>query len=347
MVEPVRAARRELAEVLSAEAGTERRGQTIWLRHAVAGLIPVTAAVSFAAVRLTGGSPNPLNHLGYLPILIAAYTYGWRGAVPVSVAVAIMLGPMAAWLALPGGTEQLDAWLIRAVMFGAVAAITGTLFDHTRQATLGWRTAAIEIAQRERDGMVALARGAEAKDTDTGDHIGRVQILSEELARAAGLDADEAASIGWSAMLHDVGKLHVPDRILRKPGPLTADEWKIMRQHPIYGELILREGTGFEMARRIARWHHENVDGSGYPDGLRGSHIPLEARIVRVTDAFDAITNVRPYQAALSVEWALTELGRCAGTQFDPELVRLFEDLVERDNSLLARLVARRTVGAA
>jgi hypothetical protein len=338
-VGPIGAARRELAEVLATERGTLRRRQSVWLRHAEAATIPVTASLAFAAVRLTGGSPNPLNHLGYLPILIAAYIYGWRGALAVSLGVAVILGPMAAWMALPGGVEQLDAWLIRAVMFGAVATITGTLFDHTRQATLGWRTAAIEIAQRERDGMVALARGAEAKDTDTGDHIGRVQLLSEELARAAGLNADEAANIGWSAMLHDVGKLHVPDRILRKPGPLTADEWKIMREHPIFGERILREGTGFEMARRIARWHHENIDGSGYPDGLKGSRIPLEARIVRVTDAFDAITNARPYQAALSVEWALTELGRCAGTQFDPELVRVFEELLDRDPTLLIRLV--------
>jgi hypothetical protein len=319
----------------------------MWLRLAAAGLIPLSALLAFATVRLTGGSPNPLNHLGYLPILIAAYTYGWRGAVPVSLAVAVILGPMAAWLALPGGTEQLDAWLIRALMFGAVAVITGALFDHARRATLGWRTAAIEIAQRERDGMVALARGAEAKDTDTGDHIGRVQLLSEELARGAGLDAAEAANVGWSAMLHDVGKLHIPDRILLKPGPLNAEEWEVMRRHPLYGEQILREGTGFEMARRIARWHHENVDGSGYPDGLKGSHIPLEARIVRVTDAFDAITNSRPYKPALSVEWALNELARCAGTQFDSEIVRLLEDLVGRDRTLLARLVARRTAGAA
>jgi len=347
MVGAVRTARRELAEVLSTQRGSQLRGQVNWLRLGAAGLIPLSALLAFATVRLTGGSPNPLNHLGYLPILIAAYTYGWRGAVPVSLSVAVLLGPLAAWLALAGGTEQLDAWLIRAVMFIAVATITGALFDHARQAMLGWRTAAIEIAQRERDGMVALARGAEAKDTDTGDHIVRVQLLSEELARAIGLDAEEAANIGWSAMLHDVGKLHIPDRILRKPGPLSADEWQIMRQHPIYGEQILREGTGFEMARRIARWHHENVDGSGYPDGLRGARIPLEARIVRVTDAFDAITNVRPYKPARSVEWALEELSRYAGTQFDPELVRLLLELVRGDPALLTRLTTHRVAGAA
>ena len=347
VVGPVGAARRELAGVFSAGARTGTRHREEWLRLTAVGMIPLAAVLAFATVRLTGGSPNPLNHLGYLPILIAAYTFGWRGAVPISLAVAILLGPMAAWLALPGGTEQPDAWLIRAAMFAAVAGITGTLFDHSRQATLGWRTAAIEIAQRERDGMVALARGAEAKDTDTGDHIGRVQVLSEELARAIGLDVEQAANIGWSAMLHDVGKLHVPDRILVKAGPLTADEWEIMRRHPIYGEQILREGTGFEMARRIARWHHENLDGSGYPDGLKGTQIPMEARIVRVTDTFDAITSVRPYKPARSVEWALEELSRHAGTQFDPEIVRLLVDMVRADPALLQRLVAHRIAIAA
>ncbi|HEX7173154.1 MAG TPA: HD-GYP domain-containing protein [Candidatus Limnocylindria bacterium] len=340
-------ARRELAELISAQRGAQVRGRADWLRLAAAGLIPLTAFLAFASVRLTGGSPNPLNHLGYLPILIAAYIYGWRGALAISAAVAILLGPLAAWLALSGGTEQLDAWLIRAVMFAAVAAITGVLFDHARQATLGWRTAAIEVAQRERDGMVALARGAEAKDTDTGDHIVRVQLLSEELAQAIGLDPAAAADIGWSAMLHDVGKLHVPDRILLKPGPLTPEEWQVMRQHPIYGEQILREGAGFEMARRIARWHHENIDGSGYPDGLRGERIPLEARIVRVADAFDAMTSLRPYMPARSVEWALAELERFAGRQFDPEVVRLLVQMLRQDRALLARLAEHRISAAA
>jgi putative two-component system response regulator len=176
--------------------------------------------------------------------------------------------------------------------------------------------------------MVALARGAEAKDTDTGDHIKRVQTMSERLALASGLSTEDAAAIGWAGMLHDVGKLHVPDRILLKPGPLAAAEWEIMRQHPIWGEQILADGEGFALARRIARWHHENFDGTGYPDGLAGIHIPFEARIVRVADAFDAITHTRPYRRPRSVEEALGELDRSAGRHFDPELVRLQIQLV-------------------
>ncbi len=331
--------RRELARVL---AGAERVRQPRFLPVLIAALVPVTGLLAFAAVRLSGGSPNPLNHLGYLPILIAAFAFGWRGATLVAVAIGALLGPMAAWLGLSGGVEDVGAWMIRAVMFAGVALITGWLFDQSRRSMLGWRTAAVEIAQRERDGMVALARGAEAKDSDTGDHIVRVQLLSQELATAASLSIEEAADIGWSAMLHDVGKLHIPDSILLKPGPLAPDEWAVMRQHPIYGERILETGKGFETARVIARWHHENVDGTGYPDGLKGERIPFPARIVRIADSFDAMTRKRPYKPARSVEWAVAELERFAGTHFDPELLRLFLDLLQKDPGIVARLAEHR-----
>jgi putative nucleotidyltransferase with HDIG domain len=313
-----------------------------WIRLAGWSAIAVGGLLALVLVRLTGGSPNPLNHVGYLPIVLAAYLFGWRGGVLTAAYVAFLLGPLPTIAGLAWGVEQPDAWTIRAATFALVGGLTGYLFDHARAATLGWRSAAVEIAQRERDGMVALARGAEAKDTDTGDHVVRVRLIAEELARATGVDAPRAADIGWSAMLHDVGKLHVPDRILLKPGPLSAAEWTIMRRHPVWGAEILAQGEGFEVARRIARWHHENIDGSGYPDGLRGDRIPLEARIVRIADSFDAMTHDRPYQPARAVEWALEELARCAGTQFDPELARLFIDQLRNDVGLRDRLLAHR-----
>lgn len=301
------------------------RERRLPLALGVAGVVGIELA-AYVLIRLTGGLPNALGHLPYAAIVIAAFLLGGRAAIAAGVAGGFLLGPFADLTGVPNDGPQ--AWITRTLAYSGVGLLVGALFEQSRASTVAWRDTALRVATREREGMVALARGAEAKDTDTGDHIRRVQGLSEHLALAAGLDREAASAIGWAGMLHDVGKLHVPDRILLKPGPLTADEWQVMRLHPVWGEQILADGDGFAMARRIARWHHENFDGSGYPDGLAGSRIPFEARIVRVTDAFDAITHRRPYRDARTLEEALEELDRCAGRQFDPELVRLIVDLV-------------------
>lgn len=301
----------------------------------VAGVAVVLAleGLTYTAIRLTGGLPNALGHATYAGIILAAYLYGWRAAILTGLLGGFLLGPFAELSGLRNDGQQ--AWLTRTIAYVGIGLLTGILFERARTSIRAWRDTAVRVAERERDGMVALARGAEAKDTDTGDHIKRVQGMSERLALASGVSVEDAAAIGWAGMLHDVGKLHVPDQILLKPGPLTAAEWEIMRKHPIWGEQILADGDGFSLARRIARWHHENFDGTGYPDRIAGIHIPFEARIVRVADAFDAITHTRPYQKARSVEEALEELDRFAGIQFDPELVRLQIDLIR--NQLAAQ----------
>jgi len=128
-------------------------------------------------------------------------------------------------------------------------------------------------------------------------------------------------------MLHDVGKLRVPDRVLLKPGSLTEDEWELIREHPAWGEELLSGTEAFWLARRIARSHHENWDGSGYPDRLTGEGIPFEARVVRIVDVFDALRSGRPYKPAWSLERAIDELRTMRGRGLDPELTDLFLDL--------------------
>jgi len=290
------------------------------------------ALLAVVAVKSTGGSPNALNHVGYLSVVLAAYLFGWRGAVSAGLLVGALLGPLAAATGMPNDGPQ--AWLTRGLAFVGIGAAMGLLFDRMRAAVAASERRTSRLVEQERAAVVAFARGAEAKDEATGRHVVRVQITSEALARATGLDAADAERIGWAAMLHDVGKLHVPDRILMKPGPLDAEEWAIMRQHPVWGERILGDDAGFATARTIARWHHENVDGTGYPDGLAGERIPLEARIVRISDAFDAMTNKRPYSEMRSFEDALGELDRFAGRQFDPELVAAMIELVRHDRDV-------------
>jgi HD-GYP domain-containing protein (c-di-GMP phosphodiesterase class II) len=130
-------------------------------------------------------------------------------------------------------------------------------------------------------------------------------------------------------LLHDVGKVGVPERILNKPGPLTAAEWRVMRTHPTIGYQILAGIPGMENAAEIVRCHHEMWCGDGYPAGLAKEDIPLPASVFQVVDAFDAMTTDRPYRAALSVDHAIGELGRVAGTQFDPDVVAVFLEIVE------------------
>jgi putative two-component system response regulator len=172
-----------------------------------------------------------------------------------------------------------------------------------------------------------LAVASEAKDADTGQHVRRIQAYAHALARRLGMGDDEAEEIGYSAVLHDVGKIHVPDEILKKPGSLNDDERRRMQEHTIVGERILGTGTFFVRARRIARSHHENWDGSGYPDALAGRAIPLEARIVHLADVYDALVHERVYKPAWSPDDAARAIRDARGWMFEPDLVDAFLDL--------------------
>jgi len=138
------------------------------------------------------------------------------------------------------------------------------------------------------------------------------------------LDGEELDEVVRAAELHDVGKMAIPDEVLRKPGPLTEEEWAFVRQHTIIGERILSAAPALLPVAKLVRASHERFDGSGYPDGLAADAIPLGSRIVAVCDAFQAMTSPRPYRPAIPVEDALAELRACAGTQFDPEVVKAF-----------------------
>ena len=177
-----------------------------------------------------------------------------------------------------------------------------------------------------------LGRAAEYKDDETGYHVIRMSHYARLLGLAAGMPEYRAELLFNAAPMHDVGKIGVPDNILTKPGPLTADEWSIVKRHPAIGAGIIgRHGNELlEMARVIALTHHEKWDGSGYPRGLKGEAIPLVGRIVGVCDVYDALTNARPYKQAWSEEETLAYLQRESGHHFDPTLIQKFIALMPR-----------------
>jgi putative two-component system response regulator len=189
------------------------------------------------------------------------------------------------------------------------------------------RTAQLESAQHEM--LARLAQAAEFRDDQTGHHTRRVARLSAVLASALGLPPAACDAIEAASPLHDVGKIGIPDAILLKPSALTEAEFAVMMRHTSIGARLLEEGTSevLRLALRIAQSHHERWDGTGYPTGLAGEEIPLEARIVAVADFYDAVTHDRPYRAAWSPERALEMLEKEAGRHFDPVVVRALLEL--------------------
>ena len=188
----------------------------------------------------------------------------------------------------------------------------------------------------QHDAIEALAVALLERDRYTGEHSEAVIEMSGAVARNLGLGPPEVERVRSAALLHDIGKVAIPDEILHKPGPLTDNEWTLMRQHPVIGERILRVLPGLGPVARIVRHEHERWDGGGYPDGLAGDAIPLGSRIIIAADTYHAITSDRPYRAAQSHGDAVEELSRCAGTQFDPEVTA----------ALIGYLYGRRQSGA-
>jgi response regulator RpfG family c-di-GMP phosphodiesterase len=189
--------------------------------------------------------------------------------------------------------------------------------------------ASVEDAYRAT--LKSLAHALETRDAETHGHSERVVTFSLRLGRELQLDEKQMRALEFGSLLHDIGKIGVPDAILRKPAKLTEEEWVKMREHPLHGQSILRGIEFLEGAARVVAQHHEKWDGSGYPLGLRGEEIDLNARIFAVADAFDAMTSDRVYRAGKPYEAAAEELELYAGKQFDPQVVAAFHSIPHED----------------
>jgi putative two-component system response regulator len=222
-------------------------------------------------------------------------------------------------LALAAVATVAASHLLETVERQRIADVNDALASEVRSRTRDLRDTEIEIIER-------LGQAVESRDEETGDHIARIGSLCRRLARAAGLSADEAELLERASAMHDVGKIAIPDDILRKPGPLDPEERAVMERHTTIGAELLAgsRSTLVQAAEVIARSHHERWDGTGYPAGLAGEEIPLAGRICAICDVFDALISNRPYKAAWPVELALEEIRQQGGRHFDPRLTELF-----------------------
>lgn len=215
---------------------------------------------------------------------------------------------------------------------------------HLIEETFRGLVTSLEESQRARErsyveAVGAVVTAADARDHETSGHSFRVALYAVALAKGLGMNGEQIKAIEWGALLHDVGKMVVPDEILRKVGPLTDQEWHIMKQHPTWGFDMLAEVSFLQAAAlEIIYSHHERWDGQGYPRGLAGESIPLPARIFAVVDTYDAITSDRPYRRARPHALAVAELQRVAGQQLDPVIVAAFSQLPEVDLRRLREL---------
>ncbi len=238
-----------------------------------------------------------------------------------------MFGPLA--LAATIAYEQIGtAGLVAFALPPALMILSVRQYlERTAAAVEEVREANQSLRRAHKDTIAALSRSMEAKDLYTGGHTERVAAVAVGLARRLGFRDEELEAIEFGALLHDIGKIGIPEHVLSKPGKLTEDEWELIKTHPVISDYILSELDLHPFVRQCARSSHERIDGAGYPDGLSGENIPLPARIVLVADALDALTSTRSYRAARPFLGALAEIRAHTGTQFCPRVVAALEEL--------------------
>ncbi len=185
--------------------------------------------------------------------------------------------------------------------------------------------------------LETFAHAIDAKDQNTNGHSERVAIYSAEIAKRMGMSDEEQEQIYYMGMLHDIGKIGIPDAILKKPGKLTEEEMQIIRNHPTIGGEILKDFTAIQGISDGARYHHERYDGNGYNEGLKGEEIPLAARIICVADSYDTMSSKRVYKELHEENYILSELDQCSGKQFDPEIVPFMIEMIKDGTAPLPR----------
>jgi len=257
-----------------------------------------------------------LRKLFILPVVLAAIWFDLKGAVIAAGVISILYVPhvLLQWSGqsaenLNQAGEIITIWLT-AILAGTFARIE--------------KGALVEVARTHEGALIALVAALDAREHDTRLHSLRVRQYALRIGEELGLCGDDLRVLGQGSLLHDIGKIGVPDAILLKPGPLTDEEWTEMRRHPELGRQIADSVPFLHDAAEIIHCHHERYDGTGYPRGLAENRIPLAARVFAVADVFDALTTDRPYHSKISFEKAQQAIEMGAGEHFDPDVARAF-----------------------
>ena len=227
-------------------------------------------------------------------------------------------------------------WIVTGCLIVVVAGLVILLVEKSRK---------VDVLQKKQkqyhdivnQSLETFAHAIDAKDQNTNGHSQRVAIYSAEIAKRMGMSDEEQEQIYYMGMLHDIGKIGIPDAILKKPGKLTEEEMQIIRNHPAIGGEILKDFTAIQGISDGARYHHERYDGNGYNEGLKGKEIPLAARIICVADSYDTMSSKRVYKELHEENYILSELDWCSGKQFDPAIVPFMIEMIKDGTAPLPR----------
>jgi hypothetical protein len=302
-----------------------------WATLGVTGLLVGAAWMVHAA----GGPPNPLVHLLYVPILLAGVVFKSSGGMVVGLASGLLIAP---WLS--ASAEPALDWTVRTAFFVMIGGFVGQTQALLVRRLHHGEHLVKKIATVHARTLSTFAATVELRDKPTGGHSSRVAHNARAVGIALGLDHEDLRAVYWSGLLHDLGKIAIPEHILQKPSALNDEEFRTMRRHADIGaDLLLSVSPELRPIAEGIRSHHERWDGSGYPRQLAGERIPLVGRIVSAVDVFEALTCKRPYRDPRPVAEVLEFVRDRAGLWFDPSLVRLVEDLYWKGEIYTADLV--------
>lgn len=288
-------------------------------------------------VYLTTGTRFVYVHLMYIPVVLGAISFGVRGGLFFGLLAGLSIGPFMPLNTLTGEMQSLGGWVFRTVFFMLTGSVVGTFASLFKQRIRSSQGLAFKLAETYEQNLKTFVGLVESRDNETVGHCERVAYNAFQLGQKVGLKSEELDELYWAGLMHDLGKISVPEVILKKPGKLNDMEYALMRRHTIYGHDILNAVSPFfsNIAKGV-RAHHEKFDGSGYPDSLQGEDIPLFGRILAVVDVFEALTSHRTYRTPLDLPEAMQYLKDHSGTHFDPALVPAFLDLIEQGEIMLA-----------
>jgi len=312
--------------------------QKLWTRIAIVAALIVLVSMSHWVVPTADHYLHTfhviLRKLFVLPIVLAAIWFNLRGAL-LAACVATALYLPHVFLQWTGQAAENINQLGEVAMLWVVAVLSGAFVRVEK-------TALQEVAETHEGSLIALSAALDAREHETELHSLRVRAFAVRLGQEMGMSEDETHLLAQSALLHDIGKIGVPDSILLKQGSLSEEEWQTMRQHPAIGRRILLSVPFLREAAETVYSHHERYDGGGYPEGLEDGQIPFAARVFAVADVFDALISDRPYRKRVSCEEAQELIRRDSSKHFDPEVVRAFLRIPPAEWSRIDRRLAER-----